>query len=108
MALLTPQAATPAGPVTTYSAAGASDTLIPVDRGLLLYRTTGTGSTLTIVVPGNLDYGTAYPDPTVVLGATDNRMIPTSWMAKYADPITQLITITSSSQATLVVAYVTN
>jgi hypothetical protein len=106
MALITPQAATVLGPAITMSAIGASDTFRPTDRGVLIYRSTGTGATLTIVIPGNTDYGVALPDPTVVLAATDLRMIGTAGLVKYADN-NGVVTITSSSQTSCTVGYAT-
>ena len=104
MALIVQQAATVLGPAVTMTAITSSDTFRPSDRGVLIYRSAGTGATLTIVIPGNTDYGVALPDPTVVLGATDLRMIGTAGFAKYADP-NGVVTITSSSQTTVTVGY---
>ena len=106
MALIAPQAATLLGPAVTMTAISSSDTFRPSDRGLLVYRSTGTGGTLTIVIPGNTDYGVALPDPTVVLGATDLRVIGLAGYAKYADA-NGILTITSSAQATITVGHLT-
>jgi hypothetical protein len=105
MALIAPQRADADGTTITYAAASASDTFAPVRGGVLLYRTSGTGSTLTLVVPGSDDRGQAKPDPAIVLGATVAVAIDA---AKYVDAAgsTGLVTVTSTSQTGLTVAYV--
>ena len=104
MALIAPQAATLLGPAVTMTAITSSDTFRPHARGVLLYRAEGGNSTLTIVIPGNTDYGVALPDPTVVLGATDLRALGTAGFIKYADA-NGVVTITSSSQTSCTVGY---
>jgi hypothetical protein len=106
MALISPQMATAAGPAITAATVGASDTFAPHPRGVLLFRTTGTGSTNTFAIPGTNDLGQNTPDPVVTMAATDFRAVATGPYVKYADPVTGLVTYTTSSQTTHTVAYV--
>lgn len=106
MALISAQTATPSGPAITYATVGASDTFAPDPRGVLLFRTTGTGATITFTVPGNNDLGQAIPDPVVTMAATDARAVSTAEYIKYKDAVTGLITYTTSSQTGHTVAYV--
>jgi hypothetical protein len=92
----------------TFSAPTATDTIAPTDRGVYIVRTTGTATTVTLVVPGNDELGQARPDPASTLGATDVRAFPMTAYQKYADPTTGLLTITHSGALTGVTsAYIT-
>lgn len=105
MALIAPQRADADGVTLTYSAASASDTFAPVQGGVLLYRTSGTGSTLTLVVPGNDEHDQARPDVSVVLASTAAAAIALRPFVDNADT-SGLVTVTSTSQTGLTVAYV--
>lgn len=108
MALINPQAMAAAGTSPTFAAPTASDTLAPTDRGVYLVRTTGTATTVGVVIPGNDEFGTARPDVSSVLAATDVRAFPMAALVKYADPATGLITVTHSGALTGVTsAYIT-
>ena len=108
MALISPQAAAVTGTSPTFSAPTATDTIRPTDRGVYIVRTTGTATTVGFTIPGNDDLGQARPDPSSALGATDVRVFPMTAYAKYADPVTGLLTITHSGALTGVTsAYVT-
>lgn len=98
MALLVQQAPSILGTALTYSAPTASDTMPPGDRLYYHIKTGGTGTTVTVVVPGT-SYGTARPDISVVIGTSTDRIIG-PLIGDLADPTTGLITITTSSQAT--------
>lgn len=105
MALIAPQTADVDGATITYAAASASDTFVPDARGVLLYRTAGTLSNLTIVVPGTNEHGQAKPDVVVALAATAAAAISTAgYRADAASDGT--VTITASSITALTVAYV--
>lgn len=105
MALIAPQRVDIDGATISYAAAGASDTIRPDPRGVLLYRTSGTPSNLSIVIPGNDDNGQAKPDIAVALGATVAVGLATVGLCDDVDA-NGLVTITSSSQTGLTVAYV--
>lgn len=108
MALISPQAAAVTGTAPTMSAPTASDTLAPTDRGVYIVRTTGTATTVAIVIPGNDELGLARPDASIAVGATALHVIPLTAYAKYADATTGLLTITHSGALTGVTsAYVT-
>lgn len=106
MALISPQTVSAAGPAITYATVGASDTFAPEPRGVLLFRTAGTGATITFTIPNNTDYGAANPDPVVTMAATDARAVSTAELVKYRDSSTGLITYTTSSQTNHTVAYI--
>lgn len=106
MALISPQAVTPNGSVITYATVGASDTFAPHLRGVLLFRTAGTGATITFAIPGTNDLGQNTPDPVVTMAATEARGVPTGHYARYADSVTGLVTYTTSSQTNHTVAYI--
>lgn len=106
MALIAQQAAPVNGVSITFTAVNASDTFVPNDRGVLIYRTNGTSTNLTFVVPGNNSYGQAIPDPVVAMGATANFAVWAGGYAAAADATTQLVTVTASGALTSVtVAY---
>lgn len=106
MALISPQTVSPAGPAITYATVGASDTFAPERNGVLLFRTAGTGATITFTVPGTNDLGQNNPDPAVTMAATDARAVSTAQYIKYRDSVTGLVTYTTSSQTNHTVAYV--
>lgn len=107
MALISAQAAAVTGTSPTFSAPTASDTLTPTDRGLYIVRTTGTATTVVLVIPGNDEYGQARPDVSSTLGATDVRVFPMTAYTRAVDA-NGLITITHSGALTGVTsAYVT-
>jgi hypothetical protein len=106
VALIAPQYVSAAGPVVTYTNVAASDTFAPEARGVLLFRTAGTGATITFTIPLNTDYGQANPDPVVTMGATEARAVSTAELVRYRDGTTGLITYTTSSQTNHTVAYV--
>ncbi len=107
MAALSTQNIVDAGTAPTFGAAAASDTA-EVGSGFntfAVYKTAGTGTTVTITVPGNNTYGQPNPDPAIVLGATAEKWIPLRKEYDAADG-TGRCTITTSSQATVTVAIV--
>ena len=108
MALIAPQALAVTGTAPTFSAPTASDTIAPTERGVYLVRTTGTATTVAIVIPGNNELGLAQPDASIAVGATSVHAIPLIAYVKYADATTGLLTITHSGALTGVTsAYIT-
>lgn len=59
----------------TYVAAAAGDTIINGEGGILIIKTGGTGTTVTIATPGALPNGDAYPDKAIVIGTNTERWI---------------------------------
>lgn len=59
----------------TYNAAAAGDTIVNGAGGILIIRTTGTITNATIVTPGSLPNGDAYPDKVIAMPATGERWI---------------------------------
>lgn len=114
MANLATQTLVNAGTAPTFGAAAASDTA-EVGNGyntFAVYKNTNAASrTITVVAPGNTDYGVANPDPAFVLG--DGSVTPTEvWIPlrkAYEDPGVAGVgrcTITTSATAGVTCAIV--
>lgn len=73
------------GAAVTYAAAAAGDQA-EVGGTTLIVKTAGTGTTVTVAVPGNEWNGAASPDTEVTLAATEERHIPLD--GRYRDPAT--------------------
>lgn len=104
MALLNPQQAKLSGTTLAFTAASASDTFKPSDRGTLLVKTAGTATTATVVIPGNTQYGEAQPDIAVSCPATGEVAIG-PFPRGVADAATGLATVTFSPTTAVTVAY---
>lgn len=89
------------GAAPTFTAATASDTMAPGPNVFAVYRSTHTVQCdVTVVVPGNLATGDAYPDKVydLAIGSVtmQERWIP---LEKFMmDPSTGLVTITTEIQ----------
>lgn len=59
----------------TMNAAAAGDQINNALGGVLIIRTGGTGTTVTIDTPGTLPNGDAYPQKTITLGTNAERWI---------------------------------
>jgi hypothetical protein len=88
------------GTAPTFSAPTASDTMAPTDRGVYIVRTTGTATTVALVIPGNDEFGQAKPDVSVSVAATAVHVIPLTAYTRAADATTGLITVTHSGALT--------
>jgi hypothetical protein len=107
VALLTVQQVVQQSTTPTYGAVSASDTILaPDDRTFLIVKNgSGTVDNVTIVVPGNDQFGTAVPDPVITVPiTTGERWIPIR--AAHADPATSLVTVTHSQTTTVTCALV--
>lgn len=107
MALLTVQTISLPSLTPSYGAVSGSDTMTVYDDRTFLHvkNAGGSSDTVTIVIPGNDQFGSAIPDPTVSVPATTgDRMIPLN--PAMADPTTGLITITHSFTTTVTCALV--
>lgn len=107
MALLTVQQVAAPSTTPTYGAVAASDTILaPDDRTFLIVKNgSGTIDTVTIVIPGNDEFGSAIPDPAITVPiTTGERWIPIT--AHMADPATSLVTVTHSQTTTVTCALV--
>lgn len=82
----------------TYNAAAAGDQINAGSGCVLVVRTNGTGTTLTISTPGTLPNGDAYPDKAVTVGATAEKWIVLG--SEYLDA-SGLISLSWSSTATV-------
>jgi hypothetical protein len=102
MALLSAQAPNITGAAMTYSAVTASDTITPASNLYLHVKTAGTGTTVTVVVPGS-QYGQARPDVAVTIGTNADRIIG-PLVPDLADPTTGLITVTYSATTSVTAA----
>jgi hypothetical protein len=84
----------------TPGAAAAADTAIPGDKGrpnvLVVGNTSGSPVTVTIVTPGNLVSGVAFPDVQYTVPATTGfQWIPILY--EYADPTTGTVAVNYSA-----------
>lgn len=59
----------------TYNAAAAGDQINQAQGCVLVVKTGGTGTTLTINTPGTLPNGDPYPEKTITLGTSAERWI---------------------------------
>lgn len=98
------------GAAPTFTAAAASDTMAPGRNVFAVYRSThSVQCDVTVVIPGNLDTGVAYPDKVYSL-EVGNVTMQELWipLEKFMqDPTTSLVTITTEIQnATITMAVV--
>lgn len=102
MALLAPQTPTVAAGLLlpTFSAANASDTFAP-GNNILLYVKNSNAATRTITIITTPTYrGLAIGDPVNTIGATTGELVFGPFPPElYADPTTQLVTVTPSATA---------
>lgn len=113
MALYNTQSISTAGTPPTFNNVAASDTCSGGQGVCLIVRNTSASSVnVTLVTPGNLATGDAYPDHTVACGAGTGagNIVPTEvWLpvgADYTDPTTGLVTINYSATAGIKAAVV--
>lgn len=107
MALLTLQQMSFPSLTPSYGAVAASDTIANVDDRTFLHvkNASGTIDTVTVVVPGNDQFGSAVTDPTIAVPiTTGDRMIPL--FPAMADPATGLVTVTHSQTTSVTCALV--
>lgn len=107
MALLAVQQVVAPSTTPTYGAVAASDTIANADDRMFLIvkNASGTADNVTIVIPGNDQFGSAIPDPVVTVPiTTGERWIPLRYAM--ADPATGLITVTHSQTASVTCALV--
>lgn len=107
MALLTLQSLSAPSLTPSYGAVSGSDTITALDDRMFLHvkNASGTIDTVTIVIPGNDQFGSNIPDPTVSVPiTTGDRMIPL--IPAMADPATGLITVTHSQTASVTCALI--
>lgn len=103
--------ATGAGP--TFTAATASDTMLPEAHVWVEYRSVhSAATTVTVVTPGNDPYGVAVPDKayTLAAGGGAGNIVPSELriplIKDMQDPSTGLATITTSQQTGVTMAVV--
>ena len=106
MAALTLQHITDAGTKPTFGAASTSDTA-QIGSGLNTFLVYKNGSAspvdITVVAPGNTEYGVAMPDKVVSVAASGEAWIP---LRKDYDDATGLATITMADATSVTVALV--
>jgi hypothetical protein len=105
MALLAIQSIIRAKLTATFGAISASDTFVPDSRTYLHYKSTGTATNLTFVTPRNVIADVPMTDYVVALPAVAGDYLVGPFPAEiFADPVTGLATVTSSSQTGMTVA----
>jgi hypothetical protein len=106
--LMVLQSISTAGTPPTFNTVTATDTL-PAQVGvtLIVRNTSAAPITVTLITPGNLGTGDAYPDHAVTCGAgtgTGNEVPTEVWLPitpEYVDPSTGLVTVTYSAQTSV-------
>lgn len=83
-----------AGTPPVYAAPSASDT-VQVGSILIVKNGSGASITVTLVTPGNLPTGDAYPDKAYTVAAAGEAWIPV--LQEYRDPITGIAAVTFSA-----------
>jgi uncharacterized protein YaiE (UPF0345 family) len=106
MALLAAATATLAGTNPGFVAAGAGGDTFQVNSNSFLHVRNASGGsiTVTVVVPGNTEFGIAQPDPTVSVPAAGDRII--SLRPGLVDPATGLAGVTYSAVTSVTVALI--
>lgn len=107
MALLTVQQVSAQSTTPTYGAVSASDTIANADDRMFLIvkNASGTADNVTIVIPGNDQFGSAITDPVITVPiTTGERWIPIR--PAMADPTTSLVTVTHSQTTSVTCALV--
>jgi hypothetical protein len=108
MALLTSVQAKLSGTVVTYAAASAGGDTLRLTPGteLRVRNSSGSSVTVTLVVPGNTEYGQAQPDiPIAVAAGAEVAIGPLT--SGLVDSSTGLISVTYSATTSVTVALVT-
>lgn len=110
MTLRVKQTIAVAGTAPTFAAVAASDTMPVGERLFAVYRSTHTVQCdVTVVVPGTLETGVAYPDLVLSLpiGSVTMQELWIPLQKVYQDPSTGVATITTEIQdATITMAVV--
>jgi len=86
------------GTAPVFAAAAASDQVQNPTGGVLVIRCGATGTTATLVTPGNLPNGDAYPDKAIVVPANQERWVILG--PEYSDGNNQLSVNWSSTVTT--------
>lgn len=109
MAAIAPQVAKVVGTAVTFAAASAGgDTVAPNPTGILHVKNgSGASITVTVVVPGNTEFGQAAPDIPVVVAAGGHAAIGPLNSQTLLNG-SGLVDITYSGVTSLTVAYVTS
>jgi hypothetical protein len=107
MALLTTVTATLAGTNPGFVAANAGGDTMQYQPNSFLHVRNASGSsvTVTVVVPGNTEFGVAQPDPTVSVPATTGERLIRLTQG-LVDPATGLINVTYSAVTSVTVAVI--
>lgn len=90
-----------AGTPPTFAAPLASDT-VTMGSTLIVKNASAASITVTLITPGNLPTGDAYPDKVYTVAAAGEAWIPV--LADYLNPSTLLADVTFSAVASVTVA----
>lgn len=101
MAIVAQKVGVLAGTAPTFAAPSASET---VTVGSILVVKNGSASSInvTLVTPGTLETGDAYPDKVVAVPAGAERWIPVGGV--FMDPVSRVASVTFSATASVTVA----
>lgn len=107
MANINAQKAVLSGLAPTFTAAAAGgDTLPPIGAGVFIVKNaSGASITVTVVTPGNTEFGVAQPDITVTVPAAGERHIG-PLTPNLTDPTSNGINVTYSAVTSVTVAVI--
>lgn len=92
-----------AGTAPTFAAPASSDT-VTVGSVLIVKNASAASVNVTLVTPGTLETGDAYPDKVYAVPAGQERWIPVGGV--YLDPVTRVAAVSFSAVASVTVAAV--
>lgn len=92
-----------AGTAPTFAAPALSDTA-PVGTVLIVKNASAGAVTVTLVTPGNLPTGDAYPDKAYTVAAGTEAWLPVR--SEYRDPVTNVAVVTFSAVTSVTAAAV--
>lgn len=89
------------GAAPAFAAPAASDT-VPIGSTLIVKNGSASSITVTMVTPGTLPTGDAYPDKAYTVAAGGEAWIPVR--SEYRDPVTGVASVTFSATASVTAA----
>ena len=101
MAIVAQKIGVLAGTAPTFAAPAASDT-VTVGSTLVVKNASASSINVTLITPGTLETGDAYPDKVYAVPAAQERWIPV--LGVYLDPATGTAAVTFSATASVTAA----
>jgi hypothetical protein len=101
MAIVAQKVGAIAGTAPTFAAPAASET-VPVGTLLVVKNASAASVNVTLVTPGTLATGDAYPDKVYAVPAGQELWIPV--LGEYMDPVSRVASVTFSATASVTAA----